>query len=284
MTEGHFDKGFGSGLIDKIGSWTEVKLDIIKRYATEYSKILSARKGLHHAYIDAFSGPGVHRKKISEDYVVGSPLNALSVKPPFEHHYFIDIDADKTSFLDAIVGQNEAVSIYNGDCNQVLISQILPRFVYQSYWRALCLLDPYSLQLHWKVVDYCAHLGTIDLFLNFPMHDINRNVVRIDPKDILESNIKRMDLFWGDNSWYDILYSTTTDLFGNTVEHRVAKANTALIQEYTKKLKASGFEYVAEPLPIKNNQHAVVYFLFFASNKPVAKKIVEYIFREWGMT
>jgi len=30
--------------IDEIGPWSEVKLDIIKRYAVEYSKILSNQK------------------------------------------------------------------------------------------------------------------------------------------------------------------------------------------------------------------------------------------------
>ena len=39
---------------DQIGYWSEIKLKIIKRYGTEYSKIL-ARKGFYHAYIDALS-------------------------------------------------------------------------------------------------------------------------------------------------------------------------------------------------------------------------------------
>jgi hypothetical protein len=30
--------------IDEIGPWTEVKLDILKRYAVEYSKILSNQR------------------------------------------------------------------------------------------------------------------------------------------------------------------------------------------------------------------------------------------------
>ena len=46
--------------IDEIGRWTEVKLDIIKRYATEYSKILSNQKHppFYHVYRDAFAGAG----------------------------------------------------------------------------------------------------------------------------------------------------------------------------------------------------------------------------------
>ncbi len=34
----------GSPKIDEIGPWSEVKLDILKRYAVEYSKILSSHE------------------------------------------------------------------------------------------------------------------------------------------------------------------------------------------------------------------------------------------------
>ena len=43
--------------IDEIGPWSEIKLDILKRYAVEYSKILSSQKSptFLHIYIDAFA-------------------------------------------------------------------------------------------------------------------------------------------------------------------------------------------------------------------------------------
>jgi putative tryptophan/tyrosine transport system substrate-binding protein len=40
----------------------------------------------------------------------------------------------------------------------------------------------------------------------------------------------------------------------------------------------AGFEFVPEPLPMRNSNNAVVYYLFFASQKPVAKRIIEDIF------
>ena len=72
---------------DEIGYWSEIKLDIIKRYATEYSKILTAQRNLSHVYIDAFAGAGVHISKTSQEPVLGSPLNALYVKPSFREFY-----------------------------------------------------------------------------------------------------------------------------------------------------------------------------------------------------
>jgi hypothetical protein len=48
--------------IDEIGPWSEVKLDLLKRYAVEYSKILSNQRNpsFFHVYIDAFAGTGFH--------------------------------------------------------------------------------------------------------------------------------------------------------------------------------------------------------------------------------
>ena len=37
----------------------------------------------------------------------------------------------------------------------------------------------------------------------------------------------------------------------------------------------AGFKFVADPLPMRNKKRAVVYYLFFASPKPVAAKIIE---------
>jgi hypothetical protein len=43
----------------------------------------------------------------------------------------------------------------------------------------------------------------------------------------------------------------------------------------------AGFEYVPEPLPMRNSTNAVVYYLFFASHKPVAQKIVQEIMQKY---
>jgi len=71
---------------DEIGYWSEIKHDIIKKYAGAYSTILSRR--FQHAYIDAFAGAGVHMSKTTGTFVKGSPLNALDVTPPFSEFLF----------------------------------------------------------------------------------------------------------------------------------------------------------------------------------------------------
>jgi three-Cys-motif partner protein len=83
----------GAPKIDEIGPWSEVKLDILKRYAVEYSKILSKQRNpsFFHVYIDAFAGTGFHLSRKTGEMVLGSPLNALLVEPPFREYHLIDL-------------------------------------------------------------------------------------------------------------------------------------------------------------------------------------------------
>src|SRR3990172_11708509 len=138
---------------DEIGHWSELKLEIIKKYAAAYSRILAARTNprLKHIYIDAFSGAGIHVSKSSREFVLGSLLNALYVDPPFQEYHFIDLNPSKTKNLKEIIGDEPNVYIHEGDCNEILLKKVFPRVQYKDYRRALCLLDPYGLHLDWHV-------------------------------------------------------------------------------------------------------------------------------------
>lgn len=63
---------------DEIGSWSEIKLEIVRKYAAAYSTIMAKQPSIKkHIYVDAFAGPGVHISRATGDFVLGSPLNAL---------------------------------------------------------------------------------------------------------------------------------------------------------------------------------------------------------------
>jgi hypothetical protein len=73
---------------DEIGIWSEVKLAIIKEYASAYTTILDAQRrdkirSLKWLYIDAYAGPGYHLSKTSGNRVEGSPLIALATARTF---------------------------------------------------------------------------------------------------------------------------------------------------------------------------------------------------------
>src|SRR5713101_2437882 len=128
--------------IDEIGRWSEVKLDILKRYAVEYSKILSNQKSppFFHVYIDGFAGAGYHQSETTGEMVLGSPLNALLVRPPFREYHLIDLDGDKAAGLCRLVGKRADVHIYPEDCNVVLPTVIFPQVRFEDFRRGLCIL------------------------------------------------------------------------------------------------------------------------------------------------
>jgi three-Cys-motif partner protein len=265
----------------EIGFWSEAKLDIILKYARAYSTILNKREVLTHTYIDAFAGPGLHRAKLSGRPVAGSPLNALTVTPPFAEHHFIDLDNKRVQALEDLAGTRPDVRVYHGDCNEILIRDIFPHLHYESFRRALCLLDPYGLHLNWEVIKTAGDLGTIDIFLNFPIHDINRNVLVRDPSEMNPRQVKRMDDFWGDNSWREVAYATDANLFG--YEEKVC-TNDELAAAFRQRLiEVASFAHVPEPVYMRNSKRAGLYYLFFASHKPVAEQIVEDIFRSYRL-
>lgn len=81
---------------DRVGKWTEIKEEIIREYASAYSKVLSNQQLIKSfAFIDGFAGSGKHLTKEGKE-IAGSPLIALKTDPPFKHYYFIDLDKSKT--------------------------------------------------------------------------------------------------------------------------------------------------------------------------------------------
>lgn len=269
---------------DQIGYWSEVKLDIIKEYATAYSTILSAQKkpSLYHVYIDAFAGAGLHVSKASGEFVPGSPLNALLVKPPFREYHFIDLDEQKVTALEALAKERRDVRIYHGDCNRVLLDKVLPQARWEDYRRALCILDPYGLHLDWKVIAEAGRMRSVDIFLNFPVADINRNVLWRDRKGVSVEQTRRMNRFWGNDSWKQVAYksSSQTELWGSPAEEKVP--NEAVAEAFRKRLReGAGFSNVPKPIAMRNTQNAVVYYLYCASHKPVAENIVQDIFMKY---
>lgn len=275
--------------IDEIGPWTEVKLDIIKRYAVEYSRILSKQRNpsFFHVYIDAFAGTGYHLSETSGEMVPGSPLNALLVQPPFREYYLIDLDGDKVATLEALIGNRADVFLQKGDCNDVLLNKVFPRVHRDDlsgggYKRGLCLLDPYGLSLNWKVIEAAGKMQSLDIFINFPMYDININVLHHDPTTVSQLHIDRMNAYWGDESWRGVAYEESDpDLFGNVSLEKVS--NERFANAFRHRLKSvAGFKRVPTPLPMLNSKGSVVYYLFFASHKDTAENIVTYIFDTFG--
>jgi three-Cys-motif partner protein len=274
--------------ISEIGIWSEVKLDILREYATAYSTILSAQRNpvLEHVYIDGFSGSGVHVAKGSGDLVWGSPTSVLLITPPFREYHFIDLDQGNIAALRLMVESRTtgpydpaSVTFYNEDCNEVLLSRVFPRVTYDAYRRGLCLLDPFGLHLDWRVIQTAGQMGSIEVFLNFPIHDMNRNVLLRDPSKANPQQVARLTRYWGDDSWQKAAYSTQGNLFGWEEKTR----NDAIVNAFRDRLRdVGGFRHVSTALPMRNTRGATIYYLIFAAQRPAAGKIVKDIFRKYS--
>jgi three-Cys-motif partner protein len=266
--------------LDEINYWSELKLDIIREYASAYSRIVSAHPEIkRHIYIDAFAGAGTHISKRKGESISGSPLIALEVTPPFREFHFIDLHGGKADRLRRMTVGRAEVLVHEGDCNQVLLEEVFPRCVYKDYHRALCLLDPYKIDVDWEVLQTAGEMGSIEIFYNFMIMDANMNVFWRNPEKVKDSQIARMDRAWGDRSWRDAAYKSQPGLF-REIEEKTG--NREVANAFRKRLKdVAGFDYVPEPLPMRNSKGAIIYYLFFASPNKTGGKIVQDIFDKY---
>lgn len=262
---------------DEIGYWSEIKLEIVRKYAAAYSTILSKKNFIKgHLYIDAFAGAGSHLSKATGDAVAGSPVNAMGIRPPFSELHFIDLDGTRTTELKRLAANDSRVTVYQGDCNDVLLKDVFPRCSYADYRRALCLLDPYRLNVDWTVLQTAGVMKSIEIFYNFMIMDANMNVLMRNPEKALPDQAARMDAVWGDGSWRAAAYRIRQDLFGDVTEK---VSNEEIAEAFRRRLQGvAGFAYVPAPLPMRNSKGAVVYYLYFASPDKTGGKIVTDIF------
>ena len=110
--------------------------------------------------------------------------------------------------------------------------------------------------------------------------DMNRNVLRDVLEKSDESQIERLNRFWGDDSWKSMAYRGQGNLFAGEDQIKIAD-NHAVVEAYRSRLKkVAGFKFVPPPVPMLNKIDRVVYYLFFASQREVAKKLAVHIFNK----
>ena len=263
---------------DEIGYWSEVKLDIVKKYASAYSTIMSRQSAIKkHIYIDAFAGSGQHTSKRTGQFIKGSPLNALAVVPTFKEIHLIDLHGGKADELRRQVGDRKDVFVHTGDANEILLSTVFPRCRFEDFNRALCLLDPYALNVDWNVLQTAGKMGTIEIFYNFMIMDANMNVFLRNPENVAAGQAERMDKVWGNTTWREAAYRKQATLFGYDVDQKTGNEDVA--EAFRKRLnEVAGFKFVPKPIPMRNERGAIVYYLFFASPNSTGARIVEDIF------
>jgi three-Cys-motif partner protein len=238
---------------------------------------MAAQDGFEHYYIDAFSGSGKHRSRDTGEEIQGSPLRALEVEPGFKKYFFIDLSPVKVKNLRRECAGKGNVHIYQKDCNDVLIQKIFPQVTYESLRRAFCFLDSYGMHYQWEVLEKAASMETIEVILNFPTMDLNMNALWNNPDGLPVGLKKRMNRFWGDDSWQEEFYEP------GLIPDIPARAadDWQVVRAYVKRLKEkAGFKYVTGGIPVVAQNHTL-YYLIFAGPNETGKRIVEHIFSSY---
>jgi three-Cys-motif partner protein len=207
-------------------------------------------------------------------------LIALKTNPLFHEYHFIDSDSDRATQLRKEAGNRPDVFTYSEDCNTVLLSKVFPRTDYGHYKRALCLLDPYNIDLTWEVLERAGKARSIEIFMNFMIMDINRNALRKNPDTSIASKVAQMTRLWGDDSWQDAGYDQVQTLFDYSIPVKVS--NERFAEAFRERLeKKAGFKFVPKPMPMKTKTNSVIYYLYFASQKEAGMDIVNDIFNKY---
>ena len=71
-------------------------------------------------YIELYAGAGYSRIRDTDRIITGSPINALSLKDPFDKYVFCEADAEKREALQVRVGAHATCAdlFIPGDCNR----------------------------------------------------------------------------------------------------------------------------------------------------------------------
>lgn len=282
-------------------SWTQDKLERVRKYLVAYSKIM-AKYNFQYAYIDGFAGTGYH--EISREggdesgmllpeaaepevkaFLDGSARMALRVEPPFKRYIFIEKSAKKAAELEKLKvefpDKQALIHVESAEANAFLTK--LCRELSWGDRRAVLFIDPFGMQLSWETIEAIAQTKGIDTWILFPVSAVNRLLKR--DGNIPDGWRRRLDAMFGEPDWFDVFFpEEKSALFGEGVVDRRKTADMASIGEYFNRRLSTVFAGVApNPYTLKNTKGAPLFLLCFAAANPkgaaTAIKIAQDILR-----
>ena len=278
------------------GKWTQDKLARLQGYLEAYVTIFKNQAWATTIYVDAFAGTGtIPVKPISapslalepdEPHVVefleGSARIALSVEPPFAKYLFIEKTAAKARELEQLRVE------YPDKANRIQVAQAeantyLLQWIEQTDWRttrAVVFLDPYGMQVEWRLLEAIAATKAIDLWLLVPIGmGANRLMTQQDlpPQEWQE----RLTTFFGTDAWQERFYRPVAqpDLFGEGPTQEKTANYEELAAYFAERLRLLfGAEGVApNPLTQRNSRNSPMFLLCFASTNKTGVKIADWL-------
>lgn len=250
----------------KINRWTGIKLHYLERYLQAY--VTAAKSSIKRAYLDAFAGCGKCLLKDTKTVIDGSALRALKTVPPFTEYHFIEIDRDVAGHLRDNLSGYANVHVYEGDCNRVIVDEVLRPGGMSQRAASFAFLDPPGLNLRWATIEALAryrydpkHHRKMELLILYPF-DMVINAKLFNPRvaDTLDS-------YFGSAEWRAVLAES------QRLRENRAQRRERFVALYVDKLKALGYEYVYPHGPIYD-KHKPLYYFVFATDHPAGDTIM----------
>ena len=277
------------------GTWTERKLEILKRYLDAYTTALKDQP-FQLIYVDAFAGEGSWRPRseyVSDPYKDrdvqelrdGSPRIALQIQDkPFDKLMFVEKDADRYEKLMDLRWEysNRDIRIRRDDANTAI-----PRLcdTLASHDRAVVFLDPYATQVSWDTVDRLARTRKVDCWILFPLMAIARMMPRRgEPSDALATQLDR--IFGGRDLWSSLYQpSQQLSLLESAREQERAFGSEQIADAYRNRLASVFYSVAPTRRTFRNSNNSPMFDLIFAasnpSGAPVAIRIANHILQNW---
>lgn len=290
-----------------VGPWAKDKLERLRKYLAAYTTILAAEAAKEDSwlkgfvFIDAFAAAGKARVRKSkseeaeptalfdreaevradkglQELIDGSPVAALSLEKPFSRYVFVELDDERVEVLKKLKGEfpNRQIKVIQEDCNSYLQRMVNDENVEWKEWRAVVFLDPFGMQVPWATVQALARTKAIEVFINFPVGMAIQRLLKTSA-DFSTKERAKLDAYFGDSSWFDLLYEKRATLFEEETV-KVENAGKRLVSWYRQRL-AKAFGHVSEPYLVTNTKGGHLYFLIHAGPNATGARIATDVLR-----
>ena len=254
------------------GSWTEVKLQILRGYLDAYTTALKNQPfGL--VYIDAFAGSG--KIEVSTDdsfarkFISGSAKIAIGIdEKRFDRLIFVEKSPARCQKLDALKrnSPDRDISIVREDANA-----FINRFhMDQRNWRGVIFLDPFATQVKWETIRHIGAIEALDMWLLFPTSAIIRILPRSrQPDDVDPKWAACLNEIYGNDCWRELYEpSKQRPLFGGE-EFERARGAKGLLKIYKRRLRQTfGGRFVENSRTLCNSIGQPIFELLFCVGNP----------------
>jgi three-Cys-motif partner protein len=287
------------------GSWTEKKLELLRKYMRAYMTIFTGNRKASFfttIYMDAFAGTGYRLKTgrqpspnlvIEEfnepemvEFLKGSARIALELDPSFKKYIFVERGTENVNELLKLKSEFQdkaySIKVIKEDANAYL-----QQWCADTDWRsnrAVVFLDPFGMEVNWETIESIANTKAIDLWVLFPL-SVNRLLTRDKQPDAALAD--RLTRVFGTEEWKQEFYTKRLDhtLFGpEELEGKDADI-PAISAFFIKQLKLvfADANVANNPYVLRNSKNSPLYLLCFAAGNPdkgpLGVKIAQHILR-----